>query len=64
MKIKLFLFVIVLLLVSCDSSVKADFDTIEAKKVILIGDDDKEYELKVKKDSTGNAVLNITPTTK
>jgi hypothetical protein len=61
---KLFPLVFVTLLFSCESSIKADFDTIKAKKVILISDDGKEYELQVKKDSTGSAVLNITPTTK
>lgn len=64
MKTQLILCTITLLLLSCDSSVKADFDTIKAKKVILIGEDNKEYLLQVKNDSSGNAVLNILPNTK
>jgi hypothetical protein len=50
---------ILIFLLSCESSVKADYDTIRAKKVILIGEDGKEYLLTVKKDSTGNPILGI-----
>lgn len=59
MKTKILLFAVTLTLLSCESSVKADFDTIKAKKVILISDDGNEYLLKIKKDSMGNAVLDI-----
>ncbi len=58
-KMKFLFFAIALTLLSCESSVKADFDTIKAKKVILVGDDGNEYLLKIKKDSMGNAVLDI-----
>ena len=61
---KLLTLVLLVFLFSCDSSIKADFDTIKAKNVILVGDDGEEYRLNVKKDSTGSAVLSITPKTK
>lgn len=40
-----------------DSTVKADFNAIRTKKIILVGDNDKEYLIKVKTDSTGQGVL-------
>jgi hypothetical protein len=59
MKTKIILFVLTLLLLSCDSTVKAEYNTIKAKKVILIGDDGKEYLLTIKTDSLGNPRLGI-----
>ncbi len=59
-KFQLFLFVgIFISLLSCESSVKADYDTIKAKKVILMDEDGKEFLLTVKKDSIGNPILGI-----
>lgn len=54
----------IIFLASCDSSVKAEFDTIKTKKIILIGEDGKDYLLQVKNDSTGKGVLDIAPVVK
>lgn len=59
MKNYLCILIVVLGFLSCESSVKADFDTIKTKNLILIGEDGKEYLLKVVNDSTGNPVLKI-----
>jgi len=49
----------IIILLSCESSVKADYDTIKTKKMILIGEDGKEYLLKVVNDSVGNPSLKM-----
>lgn len=51
--------IVVLGFLSCESSVKADFNTVKTKNLILIGEDGKEYLLKVVNDSTGKSSLEI-----
>lgn len=46
-------------LMSCESSVTVDYNTIKAKNIILKGEDDKEYQLKVHLDSIGNPSLKL-----
>jgi hypothetical protein len=61
---KFILAVIPLLFLSCESSIKADFDTIRAKKVILLSDEGKEFRLKIIKDPSGIERLDIEPVNK
>lgn len=56
--------VISILFSSCESSIKADFDTIRAKKVILLSDEGKEFRLKIIKDPSGIERLDIEPVNK
>jgi hypothetical protein len=55
----LLVFMLSLWLISCESTVKADYDTLKTKKLILVDDDKNEYLLSVKKDSLGKPVLDI-----
>ncbi len=65
MKIKsvkkiLLIFALSALVISCENSIKADYDTIRTKKIILTGDDGKDYQLSVKTDGSGKPSLEIT----
>jgi hypothetical protein len=61
MKIKniYFLLLVGISLISCENTIKADYNTIRTKKLILVDDDKNEYLLIIKKDSLGKAVLDI-----
>lgn len=59
MKNYICILIVVLGFLSCESSVKADFNTVKTKNLILIGEDGKEYLLKVVNDSTGKSSLEI-----
>lgn len=46
---------------SCENNIKADFDTVKAKNIILINGDGKEYKLKIIRDPAGIDRLEIEP---
>lgn len=44
---------------SCESTIRADYETIKAKNIILMNDDGAEYRLIVVRDINGNDRLDI-----
>ncbi len=44
---------------SCESSIRADYDTIKAKSIILMNNDGAEYRLIVVRDINGKDRLDI-----
>ena len=49
MRIILFLFLITTLFSCGDSTITSEYDTVKAKKIILTGDDGKDYEITINK---------------
>lgn len=52
MRIFLFLFLISTLFSCGDSTITSEYDTVKAKKIILTGEDGKEYEITINKKGT------------
>ncbi len=53
----LLLFALVALITFCESSIKADYHTLKAKKIILVADDGAQYLLKLATDDNGEAII-------